>query len=188
MDNLKMPHIVLWPKEVLEQVRHKVSGIYLSRTRYKAITKTLKFKCPTVRAIIHKWRNFETVFLSKKALMPHRGHHKSLGNPWESSEDDQEEHKSSPRLFPRCFWKIFCGLMRQRWNVLESACPVIPRVKTALYYKKNVYISCQSIEPWLLLSTGKKNQVVTWGPFTTHQQVSDWLKKKQQRVLVQDHT
>lgn len=95
---------------------------------------------PRVRAIIHKWWNFETVFLSKKALMPHRGHHKwSLGNPWESSEDDQEDHKSSPCLFPRYFWKIFCGLMRQRWNFLESACPVISSVNTALLLKKCLY-------------------------------------------------
>uniref|UniRef100_A0A8C6VYB8 Transposase Tc1-like domain-containing protein n=1 Tax=Nothobranchius furzeri TaxID=105023 RepID=A0A8C6VYB8_NOTFU len=48
-------------KEIQEQMRTKVTEIYRSGKGYKAISKALGLQRTTVRAIIHKWQQHETV-------------------------------------------------------------------------------------------------------------------------------
>ncbi len=57
---LKEQHIMLWSKEIQEQMRNKIVDVYQSGKGYKAISKALGLQI-TVRAIIHKWRKLGTV-------------------------------------------------------------------------------------------------------------------------------
>ncbi len=47
-------------KEIEEQMRNKIVGMYQSGKGYKAISKALGLQWTTVRAIIHKWRKLGT--------------------------------------------------------------------------------------------------------------------------------
>ena len=38
----------------------------------------------------------------------------------------------------KTFWKIFCGLTKQKLNFLEGACPVTSGVKVTVFQKKNI--------------------------------------------------
>ncbi len=48
-------------KEIQEQMRNKIVGMYQSGKGYKAISKALGLQRTTVRAIIHKWRKLGTL-------------------------------------------------------------------------------------------------------------------------------
>ncbi len=39
-------------------------------------------------------------------------------------------------IIPKTFGQIFCGLMRQKLNILEGACPITSGVKP--FHKKNI--------------------------------------------------
>ncbi len=57
---LKEQHIMPRSKEIEEQMRNKIVGMYQSGKGYKAISKALGLQWTTVRAIIHKWRKLGT--------------------------------------------------------------------------------------------------------------------------------
>ncbi len=48
--------------------------------------------------------------------------------------------KKYPQDYPQDFWKIFCGMMRQKLNFLEGVCPVTSGVKpTQDFIKRTSY-------------------------------------------------
>ncbi len=132
--------------------------MYQSGKGYKAISKALGLQRTTVRAIIHKWRKLVTVVNLPRSGRPTKITPKEqwrliqevIKEPRTTSKELQASlasikvsvHDSTIRKrlgknrIPKTFGQIFCGLMRQKLNILEGVCPVTSGVKPTQHFIK----------------------------------------------------